>query len=452
MQDKSSPRREQGGRAETAPEPIRVEGIVTGGLGFYVDAGRRVHVPGGLPGDRVRVGAARKTEAGFFADILETVDFGIDRREPPCAHADICGGCQWQVLPYVDQLRLKREMVKSAFEDRGVRTFVPEVLPSPAELRYRDRVDYSFGRGADGSAVVGLHRADEGVFQVQDCLLQSEEANEARRGLARALGETRLRPYDDTRRTGVLRGLVVREGEDACGATLVVSSDKHLPLAALGEAAVAVGLTVHVNRRRSRHAPPRIEHVVTGTGWIETVRSGLSLRISPGTFTQVNTGQADRLSEVALDLAGIRSGERVVDLYCGVGILSMLSASAGATVLGVEISKAAVNDARVNIESNRIDGCRICQDDAEGEAWPAQIEDADVFLINPPRAGIEPGVVERVCAFEPQRIVYVSCNPLTLARDVQRFRRAGYEMTDIRPVDMFPQTVHVEVVVRLERS
>lgn len=454
MQDKAYQKVEQGGRVQTKKQDrtVRVEGIVAGGLGFVVVDGKRLYVPGGLPGDVVCLGAITKRDGGAYAEIVETVHFGIERREPPCPHADICGGCQWQVLPYADQLRLKREMVVSSFEDRGVRIDVPDVIPSPSELRYRDRVDYTFGTASDGSLVLGLHRAQTGVFPVEDCRLQSVKANETRRRIGRALATTRLRPYDENRRTGVLRGLVVREADESRLATLVVSSDKHIPIDTLREATDGDGLVVHVNRKRSRHAIPKSERVVDGEGSLREVRSGLSLRVSPQTFMQVNASQSERLSEIALAAAAISPDSRVVDLYCGVGILTMLCAKAGASVLGVELSEVAVEDARHNLALNGIDHGTICHDDVDGDLWQTLVDGSvDVFLINLPRAGIERGVVDRVCAHSPERIVYVSCNPVTLARDVQRFRRAGYQIAYAQPVDMFPQTVHVEVVAKLER-
>jgi 23S rRNA (uracil1939-C5)-methyltransferase len=455
MEDKTYQKPEQGGRigGSDPDRTLRVEGIVAGGLGFVVDNGKRVYVPGGLPDDVVRIGLVDDRDGGAYAEIVETVSFGIDRREPPCSHADICGGCQWQVLAYADQLSLKRAMVESSFVDRGVRIDVPDVLPSPSELRYRDRVDYAFGPAPDGSLALGLHGVETGVFPVEDCQLQSVAANETRRRLGQALAATRLRPYDETRRTGVLRGLVVREADENRLATLVVSSDKHIPIETLHEATQGDGLVVHVNRRRSRHAIPKSERVVTGEGWLHEVRSGLRLRVSPRTFTQVNSAQSERLCEIAINAAAISPGDRVVDLYCGVGILSMLSAKAGASVLGVELSESTVEDARHNLTLNEIEACAICLDDADGGIWQASVDGpVDSFLINPPRAGIERGVVDRVCAHTPERIIYVSCNPVTLARDVQRFRRAGYHIKAVQPVDMFPQTVHIEVIATLVRG
>ncbi len=212
-------------------------------------------------------------------------------------------------------------------------------------------------------------------------------------------------------------------------------------------------MIVHVNRKRSRHAPPRDQRVIAGKDRLRDVRSGLELQLSPQTFTQVNPIQSERLYEVAVGQAGVVPGSSVVDLYCGVGVLSMLCAKAGASVVGVEVSQTAVEDARRNVELNGIAGCEICCDDAGGEVWGASVDGpVDVFTINPPRAGIEHDVVGRVIAHSPRRIVYVSCNPVTLARDVQRFRREGYGVTAVQPVDMFPQTVHVEVVVRLKRG
>lgn len=447
MGDKASFSGEQAGTAT-------VTGIVSGGLGFFHGGGRRIYVPGALPGDVVRLRTITDETDGVYGEIEETVSYGVQRIEPPCMHAGICGGCQWQVISYEDQLMMKQAMCQTALQDRGVRFPVPPVLPSPSALHYRNRVDFGFGRG-DNGPLVGLHRVDgRGVFAVDNCLLQSEGANAVRDRLAGALRGTRLRPYDEVRRTGVLRSLSIREAENGkTEAVLMVSSDKHVPYDILAEAAQDSGLVVQVNRSRSRHAPPRSERTVRGTGTLSDEQCGVHVRLSPGSFAQINPAQASQLYGLAMGMASVVEDEYVVDLYCGVGMLSLLAGRAGARVLGIERADSAVKDARYNATQNGLERCRFVPADVDEPGWEVELDaPVDASFVNPPRSGVGASAIDRLAEIGPDRIVYVSCNPVTLARDIQRFRRAGYAVQELQPVDMFPQTVHVEVVVKLGRE
>jgi len=415
------------------------------------DEGFVVFVRGAVPGDRVRA-RVRKAKRSFAeADLVEVLEPSPERIEPRAEHP----GAPWQVLPYERQLEEKQRQVGDAlsrlggFEDPPVEPITPAV----EQWRYRNKVEYSFGPELE----VGFHRAGrwDVIDDVAEDVLASERVDGLRRAAAEWVREEGLSAYDRADHTGLLRNLVVREGRRTgeLQARLVTSPGdfRSLEFAAalpadsvLWTRAADVGETTRGGQTE----------VLKGREAIEEQLSGLTFSISPDAFFQTNTEMAERLYASAAELAGLTGRERVVDLFCGIGTIALVLALEAREVWGVEVVESAVADAIENAKRNGVDNASFFAGDVRTAMRPLLEESGkpDIVVVDPPRAGLSQKVVRRVLEAEAKRIVYVSCNPTTLAPNARQMADAGYELKTVRPVDMFPQTPHIECVAMLERG
>jgi 23S rRNA (uracil1939-C5)-methyltransferase len=427
---------------------LDVEGLAFGGRGVARSNGYVVFVAGALPGDRVRA-ALTKAKRGYAeARAVELVRPSAERVPDCCLHGgEPCPGAPWQGLPYERQLEHKQEQVADALKRiGGLDGFELEPIePAVDGWRYRNKLEYSFG--GDEGLVLGFHARGrwDVVVDVDDCLLASEPNNRARNELrewARAEG---IPPYDRRARDGVLRNLVVREGRRTGQLqTRLVTSP-----AAFSRPPVDLH-TVIEGPSGGTGGPTG----VLGEEHLTERVSGLDLRISPHAFFQTNTEMAERMYAIAAEYAGLRGTERVFDLYCGIGTIGLALAPGAGEVWGLEVAEAAIADAEHNARANGIANARFVAADARLGVRPL-IERAgrpEVVVVDPPRAGLSKKVVRRVIECGARRIVYVSCNPTTLAPNADQLASAGYRLRRVRPVDMFPQTPHIECVALLERD
>ena len=436
---------------------LRIDSLAFGGSGVARHDGFVVFVRGGVPGDDVRA-RITKVKRGFAEGIVtELVHSSESRVAAPCRHFGVCGGCRFQDLAYSVQLAEKERQVRDALVRIGRFAEPPlePIVPAASQFAYRNKLEYSFTSGEDG-VDLGFHRAgrwDE-VIGIEECLLTTDVGNAIRlavRGWAR---EEQLDAYDQENGSGYLRHLVVREGRNT-GQALVVL------VTAPGERFEA-GYLVDVLRRfpevRSIHwaindTPAEQTNLPTkllwGTDAIEEEILGLRFRVRPSAFLQTNTEMAGRLYDLAREYAGLTGGENVFDLYCGTGTIGLALARSAGAVWGVEISEEAVACAIENAELNGIDNARFFAGNV-GQSIEELREEAgspDVVIVDPPRAGLAGKALRRTGALGASRIVYVSCNPTTLASDLQVLRdEYGYVLERCRPVDMFPHTPHVESV------
>jgi 23S rRNA (uracil1939-C5)-methyltransferase len=436
---------------------LRIDSLAFGGSGVARHDGFVVFVRGGVPGDDVRA-RITKVKRGFAEGIVtELVHSSDSRVAAPCRHFGVCGGCRFQDLAYSVQLAEKERQVRDALVRIGRFAEPPlePIVPAASQFAYRNKLEYSFTSGED-RVDLGFHRAgrwDE-VIGIEECLLTTDVGNAIRlavRGWAR---EEQLDAYDQENGSGYLRHLVVREGRNT-GQALVVL------VTAPGERFEA-GYLVDVLRRfpevRSIHwaindTPAEQTNLPTKLLWgadaIEEEILGLRFRVRPSAFLQTNTEMAERLYELAREYAGLSGGENVFDLYCGTGTIGLALAGSAGAVWGVEISEESVACAIENADLNDIDNARFFAGNV-GQSIEELREEAgspDVVIVDPPRAGLAGKALRRTGALGASRIVYVSCNPTTLASDLQVLRdEYGYVLERCRPVDMFPHTPHVESV------
>jgi 23S rRNA (uracil1939-C5)-methyltransferase len=416
-----------------------------------------VFVAGAVPGDRVRALVGKSKRAYAEARAVDILEPGPDRIAPRAEHP----GAPWQVLPYERQLEIKHEQVDDALRRIGhLDGYALEpILPAEEQWRYRNKLEYSFGADATGRLICGFHvsgRWDE-IVEVTDCLLASEAANAARERIVAWCREQGLTSFDRRSGEGLLRNLVVREGRRTgqLQARLVTSSGQELDRAGLVRAAEPLdGLLWSRLDSVGETTQGGETEVIAGTNRLEEEIGGMHLQISPEAFFQTNTEMAERLYGLAIEYAELRGMERVYDLYCGIGTVGLLFAPRVAEVWGLEIVEDAVANAIANAKLNEIGNARFFAGDVR-LAMRELVSEAgrpDVVVVDPPRAGLSQKIVRRIIEAAPQRIVYVSCNPTTLAPNAAQLVEAGYRLVRVRPVDMFPQTPHIECVAELVRG
>ncbi|MDR3044792.1 MAG: 23S rRNA (uracil(1939)-C(5))-methyltransferase RlmD [Desulfovibrio sp.] len=467
---------------------LTVDGLAAGGRAVCRHEGRVVFVAGGLPGQRVR--ARLTTVKRRFAEA--TLDVVIEpspvQCTPFCAHFGECGGCAWQDLPYAEQLRWKERFVVDALgRIGGLRDAnVLPILASPAERGFRNKMEFAFSQDRDGQLHMGLRRrASRAVVDITECHLQTPltvRIVEAVRDLARESG---LPGWDDGRQDGFWRFLVVREpelGRDAASGTPAEGEGQDTPGRQCPQcmiqcitgrhpgAAQAVSRLAEALRARFpevtgvvhslRLDPEQIAYgervlAVDGEAVLTERLGGNDLLLGPDSFFQTNTAAASLLYDEARRMAAAGPDDTVWDLYSGVGAIALHLARAAGAVRGFEITPEAVNDARANAARNNILNCSFVSGDVRASLRrerPGEGVSPRIVVMDPPRAGLHEDVVEAVATHQPERIVYVSCNPATMARDVALFAARGYALQEARPVDLFPHSPHVECVALLIRA
>ncbi len=442
---------------------VAIESLAYGGNGVGRLDGFVVFVRRGLPGDTVKARITKVKRNHAEALATEVVTVGPKHVDAPCAHYPTCGGCRFQDLAYEEQVAQKHAWVVDSFRRLGAMPDAPiePIVPAVETFGYRNRMEYSFAQLDDGPTL-GLHKAgrwDE-VLQIDKCWLTSDLGNAIRNAVRGWALEERLEAYNQETRQGYLRHLVVREGRNTGQALVQLVTAKGDRF----ERDHFVDVLRAFPEVRSIHwaindTPAEVTNLPTELLWgedaIEEELNGLRFRIRPTAFLQTNTKMAERLYELAVDAAALTGNQTVYDLYCGTGTIGLSMAKDALTVWGVEISEEAVACAIENAQLNNITNAAFFAgnvgqslDDLRDRAG-----EPDVVIVDPPRAGLAGRALRRLGAVEAGRIVYVSCNPTTLASDVKVLRdEYGYELRRVTPVDMFPHTPHVESVSLLERA
>jgi 23S rRNA (uracil1939-C5)-methyltransferase len=434
---------------------LTIDALAFGGAGVARTEGYVVFVGGGLPGDRVRAVITKRKRAYAEARAIEILRPSPDRIAPAAGHP----GAPWQVLAYDRQLEVKQAQVEDALRRIGkLDGFALEpIIPAVSDWRYRNKLEYSFGTDVTGKLVCGFHapgRWDE-IVAIEDCLLASEGANAARDQVVRWCRDQQLSVYDRHSGEGVLRNLIVREGRRT-GAIQVrlVTSDTALDSESLARAGAGLdGLLWTRQPSIAETTRGGQTELLTGADRFEEELGGMRFEISAEAFFQTNTETAERLYALAIEYAQPGGFERLYDLYCGIGTIGLLMSPRVAEVWGLEIDPEAISDALANARANEIDNAHFFAGDVR-LALRELVDRAgrpDVLVVDPPRAGLSQKVVRRIIEASPSRIVYVSCNPTTLAPNAAQLVEAGYELVRVRPVDMFPQTPHIECVAELVR-
>ncbi len=442
---------------------LEIERLTSEGEGVARDQGFTVFVPGALPGDQVEAKVISTKPKYGRALPNRIIKAAKERVAPLCPVYDTCGACQLQHLAYDAQLEHKRQWVVDALERIGKLTgvIVHPTLPMQEPWRYRNKAQFPVGLLAE-RIVAGCYRQrTHQVVDIDDCLIQhpiSARVLQAVRELARAHG---LSIYDEQTGTGLLRHVLVKVGfrtQEALAVLVTTAAPfprrEQLAEELMRQVPELVGVVQNINNRHTNVILGDKTIALAGRDYLMDQLAGLKFRISARSFYQVNPLQTEVLYQKVLDHAALTGRETVIDAYCGIGTISLFLARQAKQVIGIEIVEAAIVDAKRNAALNDIDNAKFIVGQAE-TMMPRLYEEGlrpDVIVVDPPRAGCAEPLLEAIVKMHPQRVVYVSCNPTTLARDLAYLSHNGFAVQEVQPVDMFPHTGHVETVVLMSRA
>jgi len=427
--------------------------------------GKIVFLNGGLPGERVRAEIIRKKSRYNIARVVEIIERSPERIEPRCRHFGECGGCTWQDLDYERQLFYKRKQVVDCLEHIGRlnNIEVTEPLGAPEQFHYRNKMEFSFNTAPDNNFTLGLHKRghfDE-IFDLTECRLTSVTAVKIVAWFREFVRENGIPAYDVTNHTGFLRFLMIREAKNTGQIMInIVTTNGTIPkedelIARVRQNFPEVTTIVHnINNQKSNIAKGETETVLSGDGYIEEKILGRIFRIYANSFFQTNSGQTENLYRTAIEFLNPSPNDRLLDLYCGSGTIGICASGHLEKVIGVELEPAAIEAARENALANNIDNIEFHIGSAQKlmPASPEIFKHLTCAVVDPPRAGIHKKALIKLAEFGYPRLVYISCNPSTFARDASFLVNSEYILRKVIPVDMFPHTMHIELVSLFEKK
>jgi len=448
---------------------LRITDFTQEGLGVGRAGNMAVFVKDTIIGDSVRAQITKVQKTYAYARVLEILEESEDRIAAPCPVARPCGGCQIQMMRYAAQLHYKEEKVKSCLlriggfsEELLAKDVMEPIMGMEEPERYRNKAQFPVGRNKEGKLTAGFYAGrTHSIIDCRDCLIGIRENREIVETVLRHMETYHVEPYDETSGTGCVRHIMTRKGFSTGQIMVVlVLNAKTIPAEEdlareLWKIQGMTSLAINTNTQNTNVIFGSRTRTVRGTAYIEDTIGDIRFRIAARSFFQVNPVQTKKLYEAALEFAGLTGKETVWDLYCGIGTISLFLAQRAGQVYGVEVIPEAIENARENAALNGITNACFFVGKAE-EVLPEKYETekikADVIVVDPPRKGCDNAVLDTMIAMAPQRIVYVSCDPATLARDLRYLCKNGYRLRKVKPCDMFPHTVHVETVVLMSRK
>lgn len=446
---------------------LRIERLSSDGSGVAHSAdGEAVFVPGTAPGDEARVRIVKDCGRYAFGILDELLTPSPDRIPVDCPVAGPCGGCSLRHLDYAAELRAKQESVLDAFRRiGGLEVPVLDILPSPDVDRYRNKVQFPVGVDKNGVPCIGFYAGrTHRIVPCPDCKLQPSVLNEIGNALCAFFAQQGIRPYDEQSGKGLVRHIFLRRGAHS-GQIMVclVCTRAKLPhaerlcTALRGQFPAISTILLNVNAKNTNVILGSENHILYGPGYIEDTLCGVPVRLGPLSFYQVNTLAAERLYGVAAQYAQLTPDDTLLDLYCGMGTIGLSMAEQCRELIGVEIVPEAIESAKANAarmgEAVAAKSRFFCADAGQAATQlAAEGLHPDIVMLDPPRKGCDEATLSAVVCMAPRRVVYVSCNPATAARDAAWLEQNGYHAEKVQPVDLFPRTKHVEAIVSLQRE
>ncbi len=442
---------------------LKIEGLSYGGRGLGKYEGMVIFVPDVVPGDVVAAHIYRRKSNYAEASVKEYIERSPLRVTPRCSHHDTCGGCVWQTIPYEKQLIFKESILTSVLEHLGGQSNldVKPIIPSPDVWYYRNKMEFTFGKNDAGEAIVGLHSAGSyhQVVEITECHIHPPAFNSIIKVVRDFAGRHELEPYDNRTHEGLLRHLVIRHSRytDEVVVILLTADTtpeiiKQLPDEIKKKVPGLKGFMWGLNTRVSDVA--RADRIIYSWGdpYLVEHIGEKEFRVSAFSFFQTNTGATERLYSTIRDFTDLSGKEVVLDAFCGTGTIGIYCADLCRHVYGIELIAQAVWDARANARLNGLENCTFLAGDIF-KTLPLVKNVAErhisCLVVDPPRGGMGKKALRALAHLKAPTVIYVSCNPTTLARDLQYFSNTGYTLETIQPVDMFPHTYHIESVTRM---
>ena len=438
--------------------PLRIEGYGSAGEGVARLEGQAVFVKGALAGEICQVQLLKVGKSAAWGRVTQVLTPVPGRQSPDCPRYPRCGGCQLRHMTYAEELRFKRQKVQDALQRIGGWTGrVEKIHGAEAPDRYRNKIQFPV---ADGPRVGFFRARSHEVIDAEDCLLQPLAATRLREAFKLWMERYQVPAYDERVHGGLIRHFYVRVNQRGQSLCAVIANGTDLPhqeelVQALRRAEPDLaGVVLSVNQEKTNVILGKTHRCLWGRDYLEDTLCGLTFRLSVPSFYQVNREQAEVLYGRALAFAGLTGRETVLDLYCGIGTITLVMARQAGRAIGAEVIPAAVEDAKANAARNGVTNAEfLCADAAQAAQTLADRGlRPDVICVDPPRKGLAPAVIDAIVQMAPQRLVYVSCDPATLARDVKRMEEQGYVLQRAEAVDLFPRTAHVETVVLLSKG
>lgn len=437
---------------------MKITDMSASGEGIGHADGCTLFVAGALIGDEAEVRITHMKKNYGYGEIKKLHVFSPDRVKPRCPVSSRCGGCTLQNLSYEAQLRFKRELVVNALKRiGGLSAEVKEVIGMENPYHYRNKSQYPVGKNRFGQLICGFYAGgSHDIVPVTDCAVSGSRNQLIIEAVLSFMKEKRIEPYQEKTGKGLVRHILIREGyvTGEMMACLIINGNDLPEKRELAKRLAAIpglkSFCLNINKKRSNVILGEKVIPVLGEPYITDYIGKLIFRISPLSFYQVNPRQTVRLYDAAKNLADVQADETVLDLYCGIGTIGLYLSDKAKEVYGVEIVPQAIRDAEENARRNGITNAHFTV--GASEDIFRNLPEADVVILDPPRKGCEESLLHELSARCPKRIVYVSCNPATLARDLKILTAEGYEIREVQPVDMFPQSTHVETVVLMSRT
>lgn len=436
---------------------LSIESLGSHGEGVGRLNGFTLFVDGALPGETVEVQVTERHQRYGKAEMLNIIEASPHRVAPSCQLFGTCGGCQLMHLSYKEQLKIKQQRVIDALQRIGKikEIDVPVCVPSNQSLAYRNKIQLPVRQGKVDIAIGLYARSSHTLVEVETCPIHCSIGDSVYQSVSALVKLSDIQAYDPKTGEGELRHLLIKSAVHT-GQVLVIlvthSDSTHLTGALakkiMEQCPQVKGVVQNINSKNDNVILGAKYHLLAGAGYIQEALGDLLFKVSPASFFQVNAEQALKLYAKAVEFADLSGHETILDAYCGVGTMSLFFAKHAKNVLGVECVREAIVDAKENAALNGVKNVSfVCQ---SAESYIASLKAIDCVVLNPPRKGCDPVVLKELGRLRPKTIVYISCDPSTLARDLAQLISFGYHLTNIQPFDMFPQTAHVECVAKLE--
>jgi 23S rRNA (uracil1939-C5)-methyltransferase len=441
---------------------MTIDDIGINGEGIGKINGYTLFVEGALPEEVVEVKVIKAKKNFGYGKLVNIIEPSKNRTEPICSIANRCGGCQLQHLSYEAQLEYKRKKVQDVIERiGGINIEVNKAIGMETPYYYRNKVQFPVGKSKDNDIKIGFYAMrSHNIITTDKCYIQDSVNEEIIKKVKEYIIENNLQPYNEENHRGLIRHIITRISyytkEIMVG---IVINGKKLPnqedlVSKLTTIPNMKSIYTNVNKEKTNVILGKKVETIWGAPYITDYIGDVKYNISPLSFYQVNPVQTEKLYNKALEYANLNGQETVWDAYCGIGTISLFLAKQAKKVYGVEIVPEAIEDAKANAALNDINNAQFFAGKAE-EIIPQKYKEgikADVIVVDPPRKGCDKELLDTIIDMQPDRVVYVSCDPATLARDLKILGEGGYEVKEAQPVDMFPETVHVETIVRIQRK